>query len=116
MDLDTAKTICRDWAASKREITRLILFGSRVRGEHRPESDLDIMLVTHAGDFIFNKKQWTDQLTRLLEVPVHLVEYEADNADLLRSVRSEGIVAYSRFGDRRDFDVQECEEVDLNED
>jgi predicted nucleotidyltransferase len=116
MDWDEAPRICRDWAASKREITRLILFGSRVKGVHRPDSDLDIMPVTHAGDFIPNKAQWTDELTELLGVTVHLVEYQAGNRSLVAGVKSEGVIAYSRFGDERDFDVEEHDEIDLDED
>ena len=34
----------RAWAVTKREIKRLWFFGSRVKGSHRPKSDLDIAI------------------------------------------------------------------------
>ena len=48
MDRETAQAASRLLAALNKKyiITKAIVFGSRARGDHRPSSDLDILLVS----------------------------------------------------------------------
>lgn len=62
---------CRDW-----RITELALFGSVVRDDFRPESDVDV-LVTFAPDAewsLFDLVQMQEDLQVMLQRDVHLVE------------------------------------------
>jgi predicted nucleotidyltransferase len=43
-DLPPLAAIVADWADSAEGLLRVFLFGSRVRGDHRPESDVDLYL------------------------------------------------------------------------
>jgi len=45
-----------DQARDDPEIVAVLLFGSRARGEHHPESDIDIVLVVRAGADAFEKR------------------------------------------------------------
>ena len=49
LDPDTESAVCGFLARSPADIRldRAILFGSRARGEHRPDSDADVALVLH---------------------------------------------------------------------
>lgn len=42
MDIDTIKKVVREWAASETIIKEAYIFGSRVFGEYRKDSDLDV--------------------------------------------------------------------------
>jgi predicted nucleotidyltransferase len=48
-------------------LVELYLFGSRARGDHRPDSDADVAVVLHDGDWIAWKERWT--LNRLAYEP-----------------------------------------------
>jgi predicted nucleotidyltransferase len=43
-DLPKLASILADWADGGHGVTAVYLFGSRVRGDHRPDSDVDIRL------------------------------------------------------------------------
>src|SRR5687768_14288041 len=78
-----------DQMGSKSEpiIERVHIFGSRVRGEHRPDSDIDMAVeldlktapgVDFSGGFAtfsFQSKRWKAQLAELLPMPVDLDFY-----------------------------------------
>lgn len=52
--LDQLENLCGD------QIARVILFGSRARGDYEPESDIDLLIVTRGG------KSQVDEITRHL--------------------------------------------------
>ena len=73
IDIPQSETIefCRDW-----RITELALFGSVVRDDFRPDSDVDV-LVTFAADAewsLFDLVQMQEDLQVMLQRDVHLVE------------------------------------------
>jgi predicted nucleotidyltransferase len=86
------------WAEQHPEIERIYLYGSRARGDHRPDSDIDLAI-----DMPF--ELWFDWHSRYerhpdlhLSHPPHL-EWFREDADLERvgpAVRKDGILLYHR--------------------
>ncbi len=79
MGLVDAGKVVADWALGKPTICRVLFFGSRVRSEERPGSDLDIAvelnvqdLNTALGHWIFDHAPWHAELQELLPWPVDL--------------------------------------------
>jgi predicted nucleotidyltransferase len=64
------KHMCQDW-----KIAQIALFGSVLRPDFRPDSDLDLLLEFHAGQepSYFQWVQLQDTLERLFERKVDLV-------------------------------------------
>ncbi len=69
----------QQWAANEPLIEGVYIFGSRVKGTHRPNSDFDIAVLVHGADaaerdsnFICNAARWRKSLSAILPVPVHL--------------------------------------------
>src|SRR5512136_2071610 len=71
---DQIANYCRRW-----KITEFSLFGSVLREDFRPDSDIDV-LVTFASDArwsLFDLVEMEDELSRILRRHVDLVEREA---------------------------------------
>jgi predicted nucleotidyltransferase len=61
--LDALAEILASWIDPVPGIQELYLFGSRVRGDHRPDSDVDVRLYPEEWTFAdpFTAKWWTEQ-------------------------------------------------------
>ena len=95
--MDDHIEIIRKWASDTRRIQRVWIFGSRARGDHNPDSDLDVLVEAGPGDFIFDNKKWNNDLQhRLKPVKPHLVEYQEENLELAEQIRDEKILIYSK--------------------
>lgn len=78
-------TLC-EWAAKHPEIARVIIYGSRARGDHRPESDLDVAVElnqTSVGEapfvtWISDAAKWTSELSPSLPWPLDLQWHDTD--------------------------------------
>jgi predicted nucleotidyltransferase len=57
------------------EVERLILFGSRARGEARPDSDLDLLVILQGNLTPEREKQWRRRVRDLL-LPVLPVDLD----------------------------------------
>ncbi|WIV99657.1 nucleotidyltransferase family protein [Kinneretia aquatilis] len=76
------------WAAEKPLVKRVWIFGSRARGDHRPDSDLDVAVeldmsaIQGADDsggsatWIFEAGSWGPELEAVLGLPVDLEQYQ----------------------------------------
>jgi predicted nucleotidyltransferase len=66
------------------EVERLTLFGSRARGDARPDSDLDLLVILHGSLTPEREKQWRrrvrEQLLPLLPVDLDLLLSDAGTA------------------------------------
>lgn len=82
----------RQWA------TRVVLFGSRARGDHRPRSDMDIAFYgTDTGYLAFAEAM--EQLPTLLEFDcVHITDHTSP--DLIHNIQKEGIPLMSRAAEK----------------
>lgn len=75
------------WARGKQLIKRVRLFGSRVRGDHTPTSDIDIAIELDPSAFsdsdesegiatwMFEAKAWRQELQALIPLKVQLERY-----------------------------------------
>ena len=99
--LDASKRI-REWAATKRDIAAVYIFGSRVRGGARADSDFDIAIEFinpdadgAFADFIFESETWRQELQRLLPWPVDLDLYHRETApNVWGYVQDSGVQIY----------------------
>ena len=57
-------------------VEKIILFGSRARGNHREDSDWDVLIVVESTDRVVRGKLWRGvhrRLVRVFRAPVDLV-------------------------------------------
>jgi predicted nucleotidyltransferase len=91
-----------DWAASKPEIAELYLYGSRVKGTNRDDSDLDVAILIEGEDglklatWIIEGRLWAEELDALLDVEIHLEAMNEGDNNVLPAVRDHGLKLYSK--------------------
>lgn len=90
----------REWAARHPEIVAVYLYGSRARGDHRPDSDIDLAIVMGGDDpysrWFFWIEAFEEAPDLTLEHPVDLQWY-AGGAGLERvgpGVERDGVLLY----------------------
>jgi predicted nucleotidyltransferase len=71
--------VVSSWACKQRLIDRVYFFGSRVRGKHKPDSDLDIAVQmiysdpdTALAHWFFESDAWVSHLSGILPIKVDL--------------------------------------------
>ena len=90
-----------EWAKQNPKIERVVVFGSRARGDARPDSDLDLAMRfvpevdSTLSELITHAAAWCAELTNLLGVLVTEMEL-ADDPDggLYPAIRDEGVLIY----------------------
>ncbi len=82
--------------AATPEVERVILYGSRARGDHDPRSDIDLAVACPGAsrDTWRSIREKIEQTRTLLLVD--LVRLDTAPASLLAKVNEEGIVLYER--------------------
>lgn len=95
--------ICRDWASSRKEIRHMYLHGSRVSGQPRSDSDLDVMIrAVPAAAVMLEKNEWEAELSKRLGIRVEMHNYNDAHPDHIAAAL-QGIAAYNRNGEPIDF-------------
>lgn len=92
------------WAQKQCGLRRLWVYGSRVRGVHRPNSDLDIAfeidrLPDHAAAHEFQERTlptWRLELSQLSGLRVHLEASVGDGSNVAQYVAKSGAPVYER--------------------
>jgi len=93
------------WAASKPQIAELWIFGSRARGDNRPDSDLDVAAMMSGnsvgaryGNWAFLSDDWKEELQNFLPMPIDLDIGDADISKRIvgPAVKKDGIRIFSR--------------------
>jgi predicted nucleotidyltransferase len=86
-----------NWAARKPLIKRVFIFGSRVRGDNRADSDIDIAVELDAAEFqgtdesgglatwMFETKGWKEELQRFVPYRVQLERYHPEQTPTVAS-------------------------------
>jgi predicted nucleotidyltransferase len=104
-DLATWVSTLASWAANKPQIAELWLYGSRVRGDHRDNSDLDVAVVmagnakeTRYGNWVALAGKWERELAPLVPVTIDLDIGDKDISQTIVShaLRREGRKVYCR--------------------
>jgi len=104
MTLEGAKLLVASWAVQKRLVRRVFFFGSRVRNEHRSDSDLDIAFEliytapnTSAGHWAFESDAWAKQLSSLLPWKLDLQLLEPQGTPTVASgIERSSVLVYER--------------------
>ena len=104
--LEREAALCRSWAEKKRDIMRVYFFGSRVRGTHKPDSDLDVAIVGRDSAIMFDREEWMAELSHLLGLDVRIEQYPHGEPEIHDSITNEGVIVFSRYGcdTNRDFE------------
>jgi len=85
-------------SAGRRFATRVVLFGSRARGDHRPRSDMDIAFYGNDTGYLAFAESM-EQLPTLLEFDcVHITDHTSP--DLIHNIQKEGIPLMSRAAEK----------------
>ena len=80
--------------AQKRDITKVILFGSRARGDFKKKSDIDLaVLGENIAEFSFDVDELTDTLLKY-----DIIDLNSNISDeLLKNIQNEGIIIYEKI-------------------
>lgn len=78
----------------RRRVKRLVAFGSRARGDARPDSDLDLVATLPAGATLLDIVRIKDELEEAFGLPVNLVTPRGMGSRLKRHVEDDGVVLH----------------------
>lgn len=99
--LDADKDLILVWARSHPEIEAVWLFGSRARGDNRPESDIDLAVVTPTElHWIDNHRGYREELL-VLSSKADLNWWQPELKDcprLDKAIGADGVLLYQREG------------------
>ncbi|MCX5829201.1 MAG: nucleotidyltransferase domain-containing protein [Deltaproteobacteria bacterium] len=100
MDLENIKQIISNWASGINYRIRVYLFGSRLKGTHRPDSDLDLAIEfldswhdTTLLWFDFHE-QWQNELFELTGFKVDLQLYDLENDNIRAYIKGKSIIIF----------------------
>ncbi len=83
-------------------ISKVYFIGSRVKGTHRPDSDLDVAIQFGDSygyrDWFFEAENWRNELDRLVSTRVHLLRGGGGlrNANVQKAVQELGMLVFER--------------------
>lgn len=90
-DISELASATRAWAKDVPEIRAVLLFGSRAKGNPRPDSDWDICVVvdgdsgnTWYGIWCSKKKEWKKQFCKACDLPLSEVQFCSPTSDKVR--------------------------------
>lgn len=79
-------------------VDKIVLFGSRARGDNQPSSDIDIAVFTlpqFTSEGIFVSE--LEELDTLLKIDVVFIESSCEQHQLIEKIKEEGVVLYERL-------------------
>lgn len=83
--------------AEKYPIQKIVIFGSRARGDNHPKSDIDVAVFSSPGlDLKGHITCEIDDLETLLKIDIIFIDRFTD-LKLLENIQKEGVVIYERL-------------------
>ena len=82
--------------AAQYGIERMYLFGSRARGNHRPDSDYDFLISKGRIQSLFTHAALWQDLEAALHTPVDLGTDTSSDKELIRQARKDAILIYEQ--------------------
>lgn len=93
MDISALKsTVCP--IAERYGVKSVTLFGSRARGDNRPDSDYDFLISKGKVDDLWLQAALIDDLRDALTADVDVVTDTSDNLTLISNAKREGVLVY----------------------
>jgi len=102
------------WAANTPTVQRMWLFGSRARGTHRIDSDIDIAVEITGwdsddpdvrgealADWIFNADDWRHQLRGITPLTIDLNPISIEDGRVRPAVRRDGVLIFAQTEEGR---------------
>lgn len=84
--------------AERHGVARMYLFGSRARGDNRPDSDYDFLISKGRVKDLLLLAALVDDLETTLRAPVDVLTDTSDDAKLIAEAREEAVLLYERAG------------------
>ena len=82
--------------AARYGVERMYLFGSRARGDHRPDSDYDFLISKGRVRSLFTHAALWQDLERALDATVDLVTDTSSDSELIQQARKDAILIYEQ--------------------
>jgi predicted nucleotidyltransferase len=83
--------------AKKFNLNKVVLFGSRARGDNKPRSDIDIAIWMDGNSFDkANVLNEIEEIETLLKIDLVIIDDNTEN-ELLNSIINEGVLIYERY-------------------
>jgi len=95
----------RQWAAGNPIVERVHIFGSRVRGTHRPDSDLDVAIehgvlpgdADHFTTGLCERSTWCSELQALTKCKVDVWSYRPGETPTVEAgITESSVIVYER--------------------
>ena len=80
--------------AAKYGVKRIKLFGSRARGDNKPQSDYDFLISKGEIHSLLQYAAFVAELEELLGMPVDVITDTSDDEYLINTAENEGIEIY----------------------
>lgn len=77
-------------------VERMYLFGSRARGDNRPDSDYDFLISKGKVQTLFLHAALWQELEDALHAPVDLITDTSGDRELIEQVRKDSILIYEQ--------------------
>ncbi len=89
--------------AGRYSVSRILLFGSRARGDNTPLSDIDLAVYPDSKSWSLRElahfSNEIDELETLLKIDLVIVNERLD-PELLEAINNEGVLIYERFAQK----------------
>ena len=84
--------------AERHGVERVYLFGSRARGDNRPDSDYDFMISAGKVNSLWRMSALWQDMEDAVHAPVDVITDNADDEQLIAEARKDAVLLYEQAG------------------